>query len=649
MLLGEFPGSAQTPSFHASPPDLYFSAAVGGPSPAAQVMVVNNAVLGTTLKWRATVTGSGAVYCAVQPSEGSLVGQSGASLTVSVGVPAVGGSYACTINLSDNGSSPPASNSASVNVSYGVYGRGTTLPPPKTAAPNVPQDLAVVATGLDTVSFNWYSGGDPSGYIAGYGVYRDGVQIGVTSLTSYQDSGLATASYHTYTVTAFDSSEQTSAQAPHIAVTTFAPLPSGVPTIYQTLYQGLQSNIATDLTLISAQWTGAEYPVNYSSCLTSANDNSGLRTNFTSLTTVNEELNALQSLGVNAVMVSLGFPIFDQNFYEFIGQTSTQAAQTVQNYLTFYEAVAQNIHGRKDINGTPMKMIVEANPLLTVDNPGTNLNPTAYYQSLSFSTYEQRRSASTVTIAQSVQPDYLIVQSEPDTDARDDYRPELSTPATDVAMVQLIVNNLNAADIAGLHSTIKLGSGMGAWQENWQEYLGTPGTGTGLLGITGLDGIDNHVYFLDPQSASGLPSELNVSQQMIQSVHAAGKFASIAEFWPHKSLISNENALDVSARDPLSFWAPLDQDYLPVMFELANEESLVYLSAFNDGEFWAYEPYSGLSCLPVYPDPNSVNQTCDLSVLSAVSATVGSALLLGEVSTTGAAYKADIATYWVAH
>src|SRR5208337_4504198 len=154
--------------------------------------------------------------------------------------------------------------------------------------------------------------------------------------------------------------------------------------------------------------------------LTSANDNGGLRLNFTNMTAVDQELNGAQALGMNAVMVSLGFPIFD---------------------LSFYELVAQHIHSRKDINGTPMRMIVEANPLLTVDNPGTNMNPTAYYQSLSLATYEQRRSANTVTTAQYVQPDYLIVQSEPDTDANDDYRPELNTPATDVAMVQLMVNN----------------------------------------------------------------------------------------------------------------------------------------------------------------------------------------------------------------
>jgi hypothetical protein len=435
-----------------------------------------------------------------------------------------------------------------------------------------------------------------------------------------------------------------------MAVTTFAPTPSDVPATYESLYQGLRSDIATDTALLNAQWTGAKYPVNYSASLTSANDNNGLLTNFTNLTAVNQDLNGLQALGINAVMVTLGFPMFDQNFYEFIGQTPTQAQQTVLNYQTFYQLVAQDIHGRKDSYGKPMRMIVEANPLLTVDNPGATLNPAGYYQSLSFTTYEHRRGASTVTTAQIVQPDYLIVQSEPDTDAANDYRPELNTPATDVSMVQQIVTNLEDANIPGLHSTIMLGSGMGTWQASWQQYLGTPGTGTGLFGIVGLDGIDNHIYYLTgQQSSSGLNSELSVSLQMISSAHAAGKFASIAEFWPNKSLIVGESNIDVEARNTFSFWAPLDQEFMPMMFKLANSNSLEYLSAFNDDLFFAHEPYAALPCLPIYPGTGTENVACDTSILNAASAAADLALGLGQFSSLGTSYKADIATYWLPH
>ena len=642
--------AASAPTFNVSPTNLYMDAAVDGPAPASQVIVVNNTVADSTLKWLASVSGSGASYCTVSPGQGTLVNQSAVLVSISASVPAQGGSYSCTVTLSGSGSVPKATNSGSVNVNYAVYGKGTTPPPPNTMPPDVPEDLSVAATGLGTVSFNWHNGGDSFMQVAGYDVYRDGEKLAVTGLNSYQDSGLETASYHTYAVAAFDAYQNTSARTPPMAVTTFAPTPLAVPATYEALYQGLRSNIATDTALLNAQWTGVKYPVNYSATLTSVNDNGGLRANFTNLTAVNQELNGLQALGINAVMVSLGFPIFDQNFYEFIGQTPTQAQQTVQNYQTFYQLVAQDIHGRKDSDGKPMRIIVEANPLLTVDNPGVTLNATGYYQSLSFTTYEQRRSANTVTTAQYVQPDYLLVQSEPDTDSANDYRQELNTPATDVSMVQQLVTDLENANIAGLHSTILLGSGMGTWQASWEQYLGTPGTATGLLGIVGLDGIDNHIYYLTgEQSSSGLNAELNVSLQIMSSAHAAGKFASIAEFWPNKSLIVGESNIDIEARTTFSFWAHLDQEFMPMMFKLANNNSLEYLSAFNDDLFFAYEPYAALPCLPIYPGSGTENVVCDTSILNAASAAADLALGLGQFSSLGTSYQADITTYWLPH
>jgi hypothetical protein len=355
-------------------------------------------------------------------------------------------------------------------------------------------------------------------------------------------------------------------------------------------------------------------------------------------------------LGINAVLVQTGFPLFDQNFWEFQGQTSAQAKQTVRNYLSFYTLVAQDIHGRKDVNGQPMRMIVEASPMLTVDNPGTNLNATGYYQSLSLETYEERRSANDVTIAQDLQPDFLTVQAEPDTDARDDYRPELNTPATDVGMVQTIVNTMNAASLPGLHSTIKVDSGMGAWQENWQDYLGTPGAGTGLLGIAGLDDIDSHVFSLLGQGSSGMALELYTSMQMIDLAHSAGKTASIGEYWPHKSLIVSDSNLDVLMRDTFSFWAPLDQQFIPIVFDLANHESLQFLSSMNAGQLFSYEPYATLPCLPAYPASSaSENVTCDLTIQSAQYAALLTTLELGQSSSTGAAYKVAIDEYWQPH
>src|ERR1700678_3147152 len=150
--------AANAPTFHVSPGNLYLAAAVDAKARAPQVIVVINTVANSTLKWRSSVSGSGASYCTVSPDEGTLVDQSAVLLSVSGSVPAKSGSDSCAITLSDNGSSPKAPNPGSVNVSYAVYSEGTPPPPANTKPPDVPQALSVVPTGLGTISFDWYNG-----------------------------------------------------------------------------------------------------------------------------------------------------------------------------------------------------------------------------------------------------------------------------------------------------------------------------------------------------------------------------------------------------------------------------------------------------------------------------------------------------------
>jgi len=74
------------------------------------------------------------------------------------------------------------------------------------------------------------------------------------------------------------------------------------------------------------------------------------------------------------------------------------------------------------------------------------------------------------------------------------------------------------------------------------------------------------------------------------------------------------------------------------------------LAFWAPGEYWAYQPYAALPCLPVYPASSGTqNVACDLSILSAESAVVWPALGLKQVSSMGAAYQAAIAAYSVPH
>jgi len=76
--------------------------------------------------------------------------------------------------------------------------------PADTTAPPQITGLTENLVSQDSISFSW----NPSSAtdLAYYVIYRDGVQIGTTTLTSYTDSGLAPSTVYSYTVSAVDSS-----------------------------------------------------------------------------------------------------------------------------------------------------------------------------------------------------------------------------------------------------------------------------------------------------------------------------------------------------------------------------------------------------------------------------------------------------------
>ncbi len=301
-------------------------------------------------------------------------------------------------------------------------------------------------------------------------------------------------------------------------------VPPEVPTQYETLYNDLQGIIGANDSEISSAWDGSTYAVNYATELLSADGNGGFAILQPSVkAAMQEELQAEHDMGGTAITVQIGFPIFDENLYIALGQTPVQAQQTVQTWIAYYTSVADAIHS------LGMKMIVEANPLLTIATGSANsIDASGYYKSLDLATYEQRRSAHNLLVAQTIKPDYLLLQTEPTTDAVNSQNPALSSvmsdPKADTEMIRQFVAALQQAQIPGLHTTMPLGSGVGSWQADWKAYV------TDLATIPGLDEIDTHVYNLQP----GL-DEIGVAEQVADMAHAAGKGASISEYWLHKS------------------------------------------------------------------------------------------------------------------
>jgi hypothetical protein len=399
----------------------------------------------------------------------------------------------------------------------------------------------------------------------------------------------------------------------------------------------LQSYVTNNINQITAQWDGSFYPVNYSAELITADTNAGPGILQSSeQQTMMEELNGEAAMGVKAITVEIGCPVFDPNFYIFSGQTAVQAQQTVQSWLSYYQSLAQSIHGRG------LKMIVESNPLLSYYISSTSsFNPGAYYKTLTFAAYKQLRSQHNIIIAQQIKPDYLILQTEPQTDAVNDFRTELNNAAQDVDMINSFVNDLNNAGISGLHTSILVGSGAGTWQPDWKSYF------TGLVAIPGLDKIDTHIYNLQP--GVNQLGEVTIAGQIADMAHAAGKGVTMSEFWFHKSstlvgLTENGDSLvDVRVRDMFGFWYPLDQQAFQMLSDLANYKHFDYVSAFGHYNWFALIDYNSLQTVPVYPPANGTeNTTVDDQITTMLNQATKQALAGSGLSLVGKAYQSVI-------
>jgi chitodextrinase len=90
---------------------------------------------------------------------------------------------------------------------------------PDTTPPSAPTNLMAAVITSSQVNLAWTASTDNVG-IAGYKIYRDGVQIATTTATSYPNGGLTQSTTYTYQVSAFDAAGNDSPLSTAITVTT---------------------------------------------------------------------------------------------------------------------------------------------------------------------------------------------------------------------------------------------------------------------------------------------------------------------------------------------------------------------------------------------------------------------------------------------
>ena len=375
-----------------------------------------------------------------------------------------------------------------------------------------------------------------------------------------------------------------------------------VPAAYQDLYNSLSTQIASFNSVVNAGWDGSSYPYLDAPQLISANSNQASRllgANYNTWT-VTPELSELQALGANAVTIHINFPAFYQPYYAYEGHP-----EQYQEYVTFYQQLAQEIRGRG------MKLVVEASlgmPL--VGNQVASLAP--YLSTLSWSEYMAGRAANALAVAQLIAPDYMTVMTESDSEANVSGQTNLNNVTGVTQLVQQVLTALQQANV----KNVKVGAGVGTWTKNYTQYV------QAFVGMP-LDFVDMHIY---PINRSFFTAALTAAD----TIHAAGKEVGLSETWTWKIRDSELGTLGYDqtiARDPFSFWAPVDAEFLQAIVNFAKYKQLAFISPYWVHYFFAYLDYNTYA-----------SQSMD-SVLNASYLAATDGMLAGAFTSTGLAWE----------
>jgi len=126
------------------------------------------------------------------------------------------------------------------------------------------------------------------------------------------------------------------------------------------------------------------------------------------------QLNALRAIGVQAIMVEIGFPML---YAPFLASQDPTYPQQVANY---YQAVANAVRAAR------LKLVIE-NDVLPVSDVAAKWDVAPFYATLNWTQYQAARAQTTVTIAELMQLDYMVLLQESATEAGESRQSEANT------------------------------------------------------------------------------------------------------------------------------------------------------------------------------------------------------------------------------
>ncbi len=415
--------------------------------------------------------------------------------------------------------------------------------------------------------------------------------------------------------------------------------PSTVPagsycsSIYTELYGDMQA-FNTVLASPPSNWTPIPGgPTLYAANLMWANGNTGPSISNPDYlqVTVLPELQAMKALGIQAVVVPVLFPILYEPFY------GSQTAY--QPYLTLYTGIAQAVRA------AGLKLIVDNEILFSNDTAAGWTTMNAFFGPLTWPEYIAARATMAATIVQYMQPDYLVLANEPDTEAIQTGQQNLNNPVDAAQMVQAEITAVqNYLQTATVSPIPKLGAGFGSWM---------PLSGTSSLSgyidayiALPLDYIDFHML---PVNTLGSDNFLSNTLTIAQAAAAAGKPVAISQAWLEKETAAEVNDLSIDvvrARGPFDFWAPLDAYFMQMTENLASYTNMIYVGPQFPVFLFAYQPYGGTAA-----NGGAANCTCTAAIPAtattpAIPATCSDyQIMQNENTLAGAADQNSVYTY----
>lgn len=328
-----------------------------------------------------------------------------------------------------------------------------------------------------------------------------------------------------------------------------------VPAKYARLYQGLERLLDAEL---SRQARRPESPCTkpvISVDLLAANANRGPALLLPgSIEAVQLSLDRFRELGIGSVKFAVSYPLLRPGF-------PRQA-----EYSAFYRRVVHEARQRG----------LKVMPHVTVLFSDTPFSPFRnLYRGLDLGRFKREYREMVHLLVRELQPDYIVLLSEPDTHARLTGLRQLNTPET--------LSDVIAFALAGLErGRTKIGAGSGSWSP--------PAFAQALAEKGNTDFISIHVYPINAPM-------LDHVRQMARIAHGRGKQVVIDEAWLYKELRpgggdSVAATAGVFRRDLFSFWQPLDRKFIAVMLKLAEEECIGLVSFFWSSLFFSYLDYT---------------------------------------------------------